>query len=267
MKKIALLGLMLFVVFTTSGCRNFSYDIEINKNGKVTLSETESIDFSNIEKISYIAQKAQTKIEEKNSEFEAQGYTVKRSDNGSYKEYTRTKTFETFTDNSVLPEGFAALQPQPIMQEKAFLKNKYIIKWSYDAQRILDNTKSKLENIDSITPEDTEEYDDSEDYAKENTQPEIFNFLTKKNLKNLPLPTADLVIKLPFKAKSHNANFVSKTNGKYEYKWNLNSKDEIINIELIYDKTDYTNSFAVLALLVLCGAMFLYMQKLKDGSF
>ena len=45
MKKLLLLGIMLILGFTCTGCVKYTYNIEINSKDKLSLTQTEAFNF------------------------------------------------------------------------------------------------------------------------------------------------------------------------------------------------------------------------------
>lgn len=260
MKKIALYCLMLFILFTTTGCKKFSYSIDIDKKDNVTISETEAINISTLQSLPREGN-YNSKIEEAQNNLKAEGYTVEVYNDGEYKGLTKTKKVGLAKELKKLPTGFRPLQSSPILIEKAFLKNKYTIKWQYRIDSA-GTPSDKLENSDIL-----EQVSQNE----ENLETTAFNNFSNQNGINSNLvtplqPVADLTIKIPYRATTHNATKYVKTKKGYEYTWNLTTDNNYINIDLIYEKVDYSGSIAVITLLLLVAGLFIFMLKMKEES-
>lgn len=257
MKKIALISLLCLVMFTATGCKKFSYEFSIDKKGNVTISETDAMNMSVIE--SFVsAEQIESKLAEATTEMEGEGYEVTVYNDGTFKGLTRKNkekiNVETFKREQ-LPVGFSLAQPQPVVFDKEFLKNKYTIKWQYNLQQALDKDNEK----NGSTAED--EYLPSDEGTRQ--QQQMMQDVFAETVK----PIADLKITIPYRAVSHNANKADKIENGFEYTWDLSNLEEPISIELAYEKVDYTGSIMVLTFIFLFVGLFLFFLKAKEESF
>ena len=229
MKRNKIFGVKLLFIFCllsmailTSGCIKYRYSIVIDNNNNVGVSEITTIDSSIVDNADPVIKQALNKgLNQKISNMSDEKYSVVKVKEGVYiglKSYKKHK-MSKFLDTD-LPEGFTSTQVHPIVVKKSFYKTKYSMSLKYDVKyatkTILINSGISLNDIkDRIEPS----------YPKK--------------------PLAELVIKIPTRAISHNANQVISDK---EYKWSLMSKTPL-NIEITYEKLNWFN--IVLTVLVI----------------
>ena len=236
-------------------------------------------DFDNIFNIDY---------KQVEKEAKAKGFEVTPYEDENFKGVIKTKKNIKISqlNNSVLPAGFTTEGRAPVYIEKNCLKVKYIISLKYniyDAKDVhkalikkyrtnestIDELKERLNalsaqkedvsdqegdsvvanepaeqnnaisNAENVNPEAQAQKAEEEQAEKEKQIAQLEKFLN---------PEVKLRVKIPKKAKKHNATEVLND---CEYVWNLNSKDSVA-IMLEYEKPNIP-SIIVLILVIIAG--------------
>ena len=205
---------LLTVTLLTSGCVKYTYRFDIDNKGKIAITETNGISSSIMKEMNPTVLKILNDgINLKTIHKTDNGYSVYKCKDGDYavlKSYKKFNISRFITAD--LPEGFSTPQKNPVMVQKKFYKTTYTISLSYNikyaTRNIMDNAGVNFGLLN------------------ENVEP-VYN---KK-------PVAELIIKIPTKAISNNANQIV---GKNEYKWFLLTK-KTVNIELKYEIINWFN--------------------------
>jgi len=269
MKKIALIGLLCLMTFTLTGCKKFTYNFELDDKGNLTVYETEAINVAALESIPGAVNGFQESIAEVSNELKSSGYEVKDYDDGIHKGLTKFKKSKNITEykNKDLPAGFTALQAMPVVMDKAFMKNKYTIKWSYELAKALEASGNSEANY-SDAPIPTQAFPESSNPSLDSETsfdaPE--NEVIKDSFAKTLAPIAELTIALPQKARSTNAKSFIVDGKKHTYKWDLSSMENPTNIELVYEKVDYSGTIMVMSFIFLLIGLVVVMIKMKDES-
>ena len=218
---------------------------------------------------SYESQKEETK-----KEMEDEGYTVTDYDDGKYKGLTRSKkyTVNNFGYKS-LPQGFSTENRPVVKTQELFARKVYSIDMSYDfseaakslsdkghGSQDFDEPKIVSENkyIDEETGEEvTETVYENGSTSTVRMTPGSSNYMSGMDMESLSdeekavfeaiLPVSELVIKIPAKAKSHNATEVLENNA---YKWKL-AIDKPTKIEIEYQVVDFSILGIILSMVAL----------------
>ncbi len=294
MKKFLLLCLLCFSVFVCTGCVKVSYDIEINKNDKVLVSETQAFNFSMFESFDpNIKQKFKEDIDKAKSEFESKGYKTSLYEDETYSGLTISKDnidFESVSSN--LPKGLKNNNKDAFTVEKGFLKDVYKIHLVCNLEDIMSSVSSDDESKaalsqNSSTPES--ELEEGVVSKTKTTDPETgmvtevteyengsravvsYNSGGMQQLGNtvgaMPgvTPVADLTIKIPYPAIKNNA---SKVISPTEYQWNLVNEDKKVEVILEYEKSKVVSVmlYAVPILFILLLIILFLVFSNKNGN-
>ncbi|MBQ8847549.1 MAG: hypothetical protein IJ003_01240 [Candidatus Gastranaerophilales bacterium] len=232
-KNILSLILLGFLLIFTSGCGKYAYNIEIDSNNNITFEESFGLDNKLFKMINPFFDEVYSKdINNLLKEAMSQNYTTSAFEEDSYKGLKKNKkeTIETL-NNSILPAGFNSEQRAPIAIKRSCIKIKYVVSMKFDLNQMIaiqehlytrykikDNDKELLKG--KLTPK-----------TEENNQEEVSEN-PEKLIENLLTPDMKFKLKVPIKAKKHNAHEVLND---YEYVWNINTK-EPVSIELVYEE-------------------------------
>lgn len=299
MKKISLLCLFCIITFLCTGCVKYSYNIEIDKNDKVTISETEAMNLSMLKSFdANIEDKIQEEVEKTSEEYKQKGYEVKSYSDDVYNGLTIIKKDIDF-DKTIqsLPKNFVSDESNKnvFSKEKKFLKNVYKI-------HLYSNINAAFENnpegsfLNGTPQEQVEETSESMDgnkiVSKEKIVDEATGDVIEKTVyengavmtsrynpkeqaqftdamgsmvENTPgmMPVAELTIKVPKKPKKHNA---TKVLSDTEYQWNLVSEKQPVEIVIEYEKYEFATFAMVLSLVLLFLVLAIIFNKTKDGG-
>ena len=270
MKKFIFAGVLLSLIFCTSGCVKTSYNIEVDKKNNITVSETDSYNqklFKSMAKdqkaIADLAE-IEKQLEKDKEDLKSQGFKVTDYENDGFVGLTASKEYpKNSLKESDLPVGFIPADKSPLTVDKGFFKTYYSIRLVYNPEKVInENAKNylpseKLSNKNDTPSEisETSEVNETEtnenDYAEE-TMPSQPDNGYKEFLDNLfdaspdLKPSVDLTIKIPYKATKNNA---TKVISEYEYYWKLKDK-ELNSINISYEKYNYGNIVLLIILLI-----------------
>ena len=273
MKKSLIILSCALALFTT-GCIKNSYNIEIDKKDNITVSEIGAINANLIKSINPNATAdIKNKLEESKQEAETEGYKAETYDDGTYIGIKQTKNYKLpVYETSDLPKGFSTSQKKPVVINKKFFKTIYTINLDFDIKSAskdennmsdfnqmkpqnnysspgsswVDGKENKIVSKEKSTDPSTGKTTEKITYEDGSFMTTTYDETSQNNFENAMssmfessdmAPVADLTIKIPTKAKEHNANEETKN---FEYKWNLISESPI-NISLIYERTNVLN--------------------------
>lgn len=284
MNKILLTGVLLAVMFGTSGCVKYEYNITIDDNENISFSEIQAVDTSAFGSAAADMESSiQKQIKEKSSEYEAEGYTVTPYSEDSYKGISLLK--DSTVDElkiSDLPSGFEVDEGDSVVNaEHGLFSSKYSINLTFDGSKMNNNDQmsrshnqtdfmnnnnqanesnivSREKVVDEVTGDVTETiYYKDGGYSKSTYNPKNLEAMGNA-LGNALAPKFTLTIKIPQQAKENNADTVLSNN---TYQWNLASQ-EPVKIILKYEKR---HLFAIISLpLILIFIVIFYFIYKKD---
>lgn len=293
MKKLLLLPVFLILLCTT-GCMKYSYNIEIDNKDNIKIAEIEAINLSVMESFGdEVTDEMEKSFEKSKKEYENAGYSVENYKDDIYTGLKRTKeyTLSAYHINN-LPDGFVSKNEEPVLIKKGFFKNTYSIDLKYDMSRA-SQKQAKYANEFSDTEED-DSYDDNDTnriISREKTTDPVTGMVTenityengakatstynKNSMENFGnamgkmfssapgvAPVADLTIKIPCKAKEHNAKEVISDN---VYKWNLISQTPV-EIYITYEKINWLNIILISFFTILMITLFILYRKNMNSS-
>ena len=134
MKKFLFTILILSIVFTTTGCVKYDYNIDISKKGEVSVKQIHCIKKDTIES-KLLIKKIADRFLENAKVLEKNGYKTGAYADNEYKGFKVSKDFTLLSDfkKEDLPKGFSTSQKTPIIvKEENFAMKKYIINLDYD---------------------------------------------------------------------------------------------------------------------------------------
>lgn len=263
MKKIILVLGLFLVMISTSACHKLAYQFDIDKEGNLSISETQAINLNAMsdfmanmtkgmtqtpkeaEVKEQIAKSFEKNKEETRKELETEGYEVEDYNDGTFNGLTKTKNYNINNFKlSNLPKGFIVeSRPFVLIKEETTGKT-YSIDMKYDFSVAADDTQAGKQRYSP---------------AIKNQQP--LSPSTEKAMEAF-LPTAELTIKTPTKATKHNATEVINEN---EYKWKL-ALDSPTKIELEYKIADYSTIMIIFSLVFLGIFLLVAYNKLKNDG-
>ena len=238
MKKAVLLSVVFLTMILTTGCIKCSYDIEIDKDNNISVSETKAIDISKIDSDD-VFEDINNNLDKNKSKLEELGYEVALYDENDYKGLTQKKVYKLDKFYNVdLPKGFEANTKKTIRVKSVFgIKDVYTIDWNYSFRNAIEQNLSKYdtEDIDLNAEKMTEIYESQ--------------------------PKAELVIKVPYKVVQNNATSVV---GGKELHWNLiDEKNDNVHILLKYEKYNQNAIIGFLALIIAAVGFIILNKVLK----
>ena len=274
MKKFSLLLSMILFAFMTTGCVKYTYNIEIDKKNNLVLSEFAAVDTSMMGGMSFFIM---AEFDEPKEKYEAKGYDVVEHEVGDLKGIKATKKFKLKNmKNEDLPVGYTSANSTPVVVKEGFFKTKYSINLSYDMAKVSDDVnrvqgrKNKVSvteptgfsNVGSVKTE----VESGDSFG--NAMDDMFTGLANTNSVSMAsqksysdnssdvsdlLTSAELTVKIPYKAIKHNA---SKVINKYEYQWTFDNSPT--KIELEYEKF---NPLQILCTVLFFIFMFLLIRR------
>ena len=256
MKKILMTAMLFCATFLFCGCTKSSYVIEIDNKDNITYSAVSALDTSMIKQMVSEAE-LQKFLEEFSSEAQGENYQVEKYTDGKYEGIIASKKFKISDLNYVeLPEPFKKAQKTPFVIKKTPFKVSYKLDIYYNFKKAMQKleSSSKMGGVGNV-PKTQSDYgnevlskrkyvdEKTGEITEETTYKNGMKSRTKYQAGSMPgldgimnaafAPIAELTIKLPIKAKSHNATLVK---GEKEYYWKLSDKD-LTRITIEYEKT------------------------------
>lgn len=283
MKKILLTCLVCFTAFISTGCVKLGYNIDIDKNDKISVSETKGAVFEGFK--STIFQDALlSELDNTIANYTRKGYKVKHSAEGDYGSITLTKDNLVFGEAvKSLPKGF--LEKSTFESDAGLIKRQYKIHLFYNLQDAVDNTISSyaefrpnsavlekikdsirepIVDVQTIEVPETGRTLVTKRYADGNAKVEVWDGGSYNEIANNFLyPEAVLTIKIPVKATAHNADNV--VNDK-EYQWYLAKEEQPVEIILEYEFNEFGKLAAVISLILILGAVFFLVKKVNSSD-
>ncbi len=254
-RLLILFGIMIFAI-TTSGCVKYSTSMEITKKDEAIIKQDFGVHIQLLQTIdpdlNLENAKDFWKSKENKTEIESlqkKGYTVKDYKNGEYVGKSVYKNFKRamYISPTDLPTGIAvpAGVNSPIKIKKGVFGSSYAVNLKIDPDKLnkrkddidkaeAERQKAEDEMMGFSDEEIVEENEQQEQPEQQEEQPQpsaIDTFVEQSGLQ----PEVEFSIKIPKKAKKHNATKVDKK--KHIYTWVFtpqdikNGKSMEINIE------------------------------------
>ena len=284
------------VMMSTCGCVKISYDMNISNYGKIKLSQTQALNVSKTSGIGKMWNESfEQNFKKEQEKFAQKGFVVSKYKDDKYIGITLIKnyTLDTF-QNADLPPGILSKNKVPVSAAKqGNFSTVYSIDWVFDPEIVNSEDAanpdkkiiSKVESTDyygnpvvTTTTLDGEKqvkttYPDGRvriegsnkynSYSFDYNQKEMNDF--GEIIKNSAvMPEAELNIKIPVKAKSHNAEIVSAGN---VYKWNIN-KAEPVPIKLEYEVSviNWKTILGIISIIIVIAGWY-FMTRQNDSSW
>ena len=243
-KKILMLVFAIMFAIFASGCVKYSTRIEIDKNDKLVLSQKILIDKKTIQESGYefdieklSEQLGDYIIKNRQKQYETNGYQLNDYEDSNFtgESFTKKHRKAEYLNVEELPDGFMLPNDakKPIDIKRGPFGAKYKIDLKYDPKK----AKQLNENI----------------YTAAKSEANIVG-VDEEQIKNMSQnAVAELTIKIPKKAKKHNATSVNEAT--HEYYWNLGNpadEDKLGSNEIIleYQKTNFLSLIFVLLLII-----------------
>lgn len=280
-KNFLLIALFSMVLVLTSGCTKYSYDIEIDKNENVKVSETIAISKKAQNAINQYQDQSfekQLKIVEENAKNSSYDVKVIRGEDFDGIVKSRPVVKIKQLTKEYFPTGFSSDNRAPVVIEKTsfFKKYKISLKYSFeDTQRINKSIARTLEldqagiekeqteeqavkkpriNLITGVQENTEESEEESDKRIEDFA-SYLEIVSKDLLEDMPI--SQLTIKVPVKPSIQNA---TRALSDLEYQWDLVSSEPVY-IQLEYKIPNIPGIIAILILASIIGFMFYFHAK------
>lgn len=278
MKKYIKLGLVLVFVFMITGCVKIEVSMGINKDKSMDFMMVQAFDESLMENSDSPIDKTQFE------QFEDKGFLVREYNKDSMTGYEISKKFGNIDDLSTEDTDFVSdlgkLSEEENVQffsiKKGFLKNTYKAKIKMSSN----DMNSELGNMmgdDSEEEYYEDDYDFEEDYGTEDdltleddysydeSEEETDMFDDMDYTQMMSGMEMNFVVKLPYKAVSHNATSVDN-NGK-TLTWDLlKAQNETIDFE--FELYNMTNVYIVggIALVVVILVVSIIIKSISKGK-
>ena len=285
MKKILIYSFIFVSTFLCTGCVKDSFDIEIDKNANISITEVKNVPISPISDNGDLLQKLEDELEEYAKKYKTKGFEVKSSLNDYYAGLILSRKNVKFKDALILlPVAFQKQDVEGFTKEKGILKDTYKVHLIYDITRNIapiNNEYNKLKYSSKIFNTYGEDFLNPVIYAEEKIDPEtgkleIKNILAngqsiirnddnskvEEGLEYSPLVT-EIVIKIPTKASYHNAKEVISDT---EYKWVISSDNK--KQEILIEYEDYKLAFiaTILSIIILIFPLIKLYEKTKGEN-
>ena len=297
MKKLLLVVTALFLTVFCTGCVKYSYNIEIDKHNKISISQTEAM---NLTFFKQYDPKFEDQLEEYYSqlkeEFEKQGYDVTDYSDETYSGFTLSKKnidFEKAADVLAKSGFLKDAEDEGLTIERKGFSKIYKIHLYYNPQEIahqLGNNNSSFSSDISGFSSDDSSYDDDRKIVSQTKQTDpvtgnvteitkyddgstvtsIYNPLEQEKFEqalgqtfaSMPgiKPVIDLTIKIPKKATKNNA---TKVISDTEYYWDLPIGKQPAEIILEYSEFDASSLGPILSVLIIFGLLCFIFYKTK----
>ena len=263
MKKFLLAACLCLLLFISSGCTKDNYTIKIDKNNKITLTETLGISKADLSEIAetFNLTNYYNDLENVFKPCIKPNYEVIVYEDDNYKGITQTKdniNIEDFEANDLIV-GLTPKRKVPITVKNGLLKDKYSIKLQYDRD-VAENFKFQPElarfnkkEIQRIPTSIRDNEDGTVTITKSFEEP--ISVIT-------PKPDVKLIIDIPVKAKKHNADNV--LNNTYE--WNLYRENPIVEINLEYEKWNGNSGLIIMFVSLIVLVAFLGIIFVKSQN-
>lgn len=267
MKKLLFLCLLFSLTFITTGCVKSVYNIEIDKRGNIKTSETQALNVTFLKTFdSQIDKKIKKEFNKRKSELEKNDFSAELYSDDNFSGIIKSKDFKIKTfKNEDLPVGFSCERKAPVILDKRAFSDVYTIELLFEPKKAMEENKKNapILNEDKKEQKPTEQL--QEQPQEQQAKPDVtvqpmadnsdFEAALEEMYKEKPelAPSAELVIKTPYPASSHNATRVVNDN---EYHWNLASKDPV-EINIVFGKICISRIIFVLLTLGVFG-FFLY---------
>lgn len=283
MKKLLFICLVGFTTVLCTGCLKLGYNIEIDKNDMVSVSETKGAEFAGFES-SVFRNSLLNELESTIAKYTDKGYNVKNSVDGTKGALTFTKNGIVFNEaEKSLPKGFE--ERSTFESEIGLIKKKFKIHLFYNMPEAVDRTieeysdfrissavldavkyniQEPIVSITTMEVPDTGQVLVTKRYADGNSEISVLDQAQHDDIvNNFLYPEAVLTIKIPVKATENNAdNVVSDT----EYQWYLAKEEQPVEIILEYEYNEYAKIAAAISLILLLGAVFFLVKKANNSD-
>jgi len=272
MKKITTMLIIMAFCLVTSGCIKRSYEFEIDKKDNISITQIEAFKTAMLKSFGeYAEESIVNQMDENKGKLEEKGYKV---ENYKDEEFTGLKINKKFSAEAMtksdLPDGFTSVNDVPLQVKKGFIKNIYTLDVKFDFNEIANKEKDNFSGGNSKNHEPTvvstsKTMDSNYNVTEKTTYNDGTTSTAKYNQKeaddfgkslgtmfsaiNKLNPVLDLTVKIPYKAKTHNA---TKVISDLEYRWDLTS-DKGVEIKITYEKTNWLN----IAIAILIGLIVL----------
>lgn len=294
MKKLLLVVTALFLTVFCTGCVKYSYNIEIDKNDKVSISQTEAMNLTFFKQYDpEFEDKFKDSFSNIKEDYEKEGYEVTDYSDETYTGITLTKKdieFKKAADN--LKIGFEKDDDEGFTIEKRGFSKIYKIHLLYNMQKAMEgnsnndigsmnssnsdvisfnndndrNIVSQTKQTDPTTGDviETTTYDDGSTFTSRYNQQEQEKFgkAIGETLGSVPglTPVIGLTIKSPKKATKNNA---AKVISDTEYYWDLTADKQPVEIILEYERFDASSLGPILSVLIIFGLLCFIFYKTK----
>lgn len=266
MKKVFLILLVSTITFICTGCVKFDYNIEINKDNKINISQTQGFNVKFFRAISPGFDNGFKKsVDVLTDRYDKLGYETSLYEDDAFSGLTIARNGLTFKQaKEFLPSGFSG-DENSFTVSKGLVKNSYRVHLYYDIKEALKNpdiVSAQRENPTTVimSPDRESQYINGQLVDMTAIRD---NYAAIEGEKPSVVPVSTLKIKIPAKAKSSNATKVINDN---EYQWDLSSKDKPVEIILEYETVDFSKLGVALSLILLLGAVFYMVAKVQKGD-
>lgn len=279
--------LLSIIIFTTAifctGCVQLSYDIEVNKKDKISITKARSFKYRPLQskefKESVIKDFDNIKTNYKKRGFELETDFL---DNGLATLKLKKQNLSGVEASKLLSKEFNIDNDNCLIIKRSLIKKDYKMHLIYkqdNEMRLLnyDANKFKAESntfktyndvLKSIAISISETRDNmgrtyiTTVYADGNNTASKDKSILKEELKPLDFQST-LTIKIPVKAKSTNA---TKIIDNKTYQWDLTENDGNVDILLEYERWDFSNLITLISLIIIVGAAIYLNKKLNSEN-
>ena len=269
MKKVFLTSLILGLTFICTGCVKFDYNIEINKDAQIKISQTQAFNVKFFRAINPAFDTGFKKsVEELSKKYREAGFKTAEYNDDAFSGVTVIKDKLTFNNvTEALPEGFNKDEGS-FIANRGFIKSSYKIHLFYDLGTALGSQDIKTgQRISSAgMPQAVLSRRRNSQYI--NGQLVDMNSVQQKydaieGEKPDIAPVSKLTIKIPAKASKHNADTLLSDK---EYQWNLAATEQPAEIILEYEIIDLSKIAMTLSMIVLLGAVLILVQRVQKSD-
>ena len=264
-KKLLLLSIATVLALFASGCIKYSTSIEVTKKDEVVLSQVGGISIKLLQMFDPEFDiedpfKNWEENKDKAREYKKKGYKVKNYKDENFvgnqisKKYKKAKFFLA----EDLPEGFllATTASSPVEIHKHPFGTIYSIHLKFDPKKLQQNNENPFlqeQPQEEAQAENEGENQEGQEENQENTnsiQQAMDDLLKQPEMQ----PVMDLTIKIPKKAKEHNAT--SYNNKTHEYKWVFSDMEDVknnkpVDIIIKYEKINFISILFTLIIIIL----------------
>ena len=260
-KKLLALAAFVALALCLTGCVKNTTNIEITKKDEVILTRIDAIDKELIKAAipeftaeGALAQWNEDKlIKDEREKLTKRDYYFSDYNENNYIGTQYKKTFKkpNYVMSEDLPEGFlmSSGAKEPIEVKKSPFGTKYSIHLVFDVNQLRKQNDKKMSMQTKKSKNAIEAFLNPNNNTDNATENKSANSIQNEPKNKEYKPSMELVIKIPKKAKEHNATEVN--NVTHEYKWVLSDTEELkkgkpVEIVLKYQKT---NIFSILFLI------------------